>query len=415
MRVEPLTSSTRSWSTSWSTPATRCPTAAASRSRPATSIFDEPYALEHFDVEPGAYVMLAVSDTGTGMDREIRAAHLRAVLHDQGAGQGHGAGAGHGLRHRRARPAATSGSTRSPGLGTSFKNLLPSSWTCHWVRTARSAPRMTTAYPRSLGADRGGRPVSPRLTSRSCAAARPRRLARAPGAALEASSRRPAARRAGLRRRPAGMSAWSSPERVMDQHPHVRFVLLSGYTPESLDLGARSRAGSLRGQNDLVATTSRTLSKTDRPGMIPARALRDDRPPAERCPPAPDSPSGSVQPRRGQPVPGFRDCQRNSVVSRLPGASATPARGGRPRGLRARRRRWRSQEPVGDAVGEAALLRRPGRRAAVAGTRLVEGRRQIEAHVRAGSTCSTRRRPKNSSWLPPMTIGTIGAPDRRPT
>ena len=39
---------------------------------------------------PGEYVQLAVTDNGSGMTPEVKSAHLRAVLHDEGAGQGHG-------------------------------------------------------------------------------------------------------------------------------------------------------------------------------------------------------------------------------------------------------------------------------------------------------------------------------------
>ena len=48
----------------------------------------------------GPLVTLSVSDTGVGMDDETHSSPLRAVLHDQGPGQGHGPGTGHGLRHR---------------------------------------------------------------------------------------------------------------------------------------------------------------------------------------------------------------------------------------------------------------------------------------------------------------------------
>ena len=47
-------------------------------------------------------MQLTVSDTGVGMDAETASAHLRAVLHDQGAGHGHRARPGDGLRHRQA-------------------------------------------------------------------------------------------------------------------------------------------------------------------------------------------------------------------------------------------------------------------------------------------------------------------------
>jgi PAS domain S-box-containing protein len=58
-------------------------------------------------VPPGSYVQLSVSDSGIGMDAR---AHLRAVFHDQGPGQGHGAGAVDRVRHRQAEPGVRLGS-----------------------------------------------------------------------------------------------------------------------------------------------------------------------------------------------------------------------------------------------------------------------------------------------------------------
>ena len=71
------------------------------RSRPRTFDLAED-AIERTLVKPGPYVLLAVSDTGVGIAEAIAAAHLRAVLHDQGAGQGHRARTGDRLRDRHA-------------------------------------------------------------------------------------------------------------------------------------------------------------------------------------------------------------------------------------------------------------------------------------------------------------------------
>lgn len=54
--------------------------------------FDEPYALEHFDVVAGAYAFLAVTDTGVGMDRETREHLFEPFYTTKERGKGTGLG-----------------------------------------------------------------------------------------------------------------------------------------------------------------------------------------------------------------------------------------------------------------------------------------------------------------------------------
>jgi CheY-like chemotaxis protein len=57
-----------------------------------TAAFDEQDAIEHFEAAPGSYVQLAVSDTGSGMDRETREHIFEPFYTTKEVGQGTGLG-----------------------------------------------------------------------------------------------------------------------------------------------------------------------------------------------------------------------------------------------------------------------------------------------------------------------------------
>jgi signal transduction histidine kinase/CheY-like chemotaxis protein len=221
----------------------------------ANTTFDEPYSVEHFDVKPGAYVMLSVSDTGQGMDRETRQHVFEPFFTTKVAGKGTGLGL-----------ATVFGIVRQagghiwlysePGMGTTFKLYFP--------RVEVDAPTSRSRDERPQGERRGTiLLVEDEPTVRDAARLV---LQRAGFTVLAPDDPREALELIESRQAPIdalvtdivmpGLSGRELARRAMVARPTLGVVLLSGYTPETTDVA------------DLVERGARYASKP-----IPPREL----------------------------------------------------------------------------------------------------------------------------------------------
>jgi two-component system, cell cycle sensor histidine kinase and response regulator CckA len=198
-------------------------------------VFDLGYAIEHFDVTPGPFVMLAVSDTGQGMDRETRAHVFEPFFTTKELGRGTGLGLAtiYGIVKQ------TGGHIwlySEPGRGTTFKLYFP-----------------RVDEPVAEAADSGGpREIARRgtvLVVEDEPAVRDMTrqvLRRAGWNVIEVASGADAWAMIEAMRQPfdalvtdivmPGLSGIELAERVLDRYPGIRVALLSGYTAGDLDL-----------------------------------------------------------------------------------------------------------------------------------------------------------------------------------
>jgi len=205
---------------------------------------DAAYALGHPDVTPGPYVYLAVTDTGQGMDREVR----EHIFEPFFTTKEHGRGAGLGL-------ATTYGIVRQsgghivvdsePGKGASFRLSFP----------RVDAPAEIARPARTEGTAAGSRSimvVEDESAVRELTSAVLRRAGfqvTAVGNGADAMAR--------LDDQPAsidvlvtdvvmpGMSGIDLAEQVIERFPAAGIVLLSGYNAETLDLDRVVRRGAI--------------------------------------------------------------------------------------------------------------------------------------------------------------------------
>jgi PAS domain S-box-containing protein len=211
----------------------------------ANAELDQAYAAEHIEVVPGPYVMLAVSDTGVGMEREVREHIFEPFFTTKELGKGTGLGLAtiYGIVRQ------SSGHIwlySEPGHGTAFKLYFPRA-----TPDGEDAPPPAPSLEPEASAGRilvvEDEPTVRTMTSRYLERAGYRVTAVDDGeqalAAIEAL-REPIDVLVSDVIMP-NMSGIKLAEQVLERYPGVGLVLLSGYTAETLDLERVTSQGAI--------------------------------------------------------------------------------------------------------------------------------------------------------------------------
>ena len=282
-----------------------------------TTLFDDAYAIEHFEVVPGSYVMIAVSDNGQGMDRETREHIFEPFFTTKERGQGTGLGL-----------ATIYGIVRQagghiwlysePGHGSTFKIYFPS---------VEEAPTPVPAAPDAgRAAPRSGsillvedEPSVREMTRRV--------LERAGYSVTTVEDGSRAMTEAEARAAPFDvlvtdvvmprMSGIELATWMLDRYPRTGVVLLSGYTAETLDLERLlARGAQVREQAAVLGRDAAGDPGSGRRGQSrrAERALRARPDGAARRGPA-DRPRHRRRRRPPEPVRAWRSGARASTSS----------------------------------------------------------------------------------------------------
>ncbi len=227
----------------------------------ANAQLDQTWGLGDFTIQPGPYAMVAVTDTGTGMDEETKSHLFEPFFTTKGQGKGTGLGLAtvYGIVKQ---SGGYIWAYSEPGAGTVFRIYLP--------RHEESADPQALAAPRPAGEPRGGRETILLVEDEEGVRALARRILAAQGyAVLEADGPRGALELLERLEQPIDllltdvvmpeMDGSELATRAAALRPATRVLFMSGYTDDAI------------ASRGLIAGGGRFLQKPFTPDVLAAK------------------------------------------------------------------------------------------------------------------------------------------------